>query len=122
MNKKKIPSKTELKKYYKTKHWETVRKKRLSKDNCRCQNCGKKATAVHHRNYKRLYNERMDDLISLCASCHIGKHTKKREDIKLKKYIKKWRTYEKRQKKNTRRIDQEKKDEIINNLTNNPRF
>lgn len=57
--------------------WQEKRKERLSKDNNRCYSCDTtKRLQVHHITYKRLYNENITDLVTLCRSCHQEVHTK----------------------------------------------
>lgn len=36
--------------------------------------CGKVATEIHHLTYDRIGNERIDDLLPLCADCHGNYH------------------------------------------------
>lgn len=61
--------------YLKTEHWKNLRLKKL-KDKPLCQICGtNKGLHVHHKRYKYqgksiLFNERLEDLITLCSSCH----------------------------------------------------
>ena len=40
--------------------------------------CGGAATQAHHLTYKRLYHERKDDLVALCATCHVRAHGRTR--------------------------------------------
>lgn len=43
---------------------------------CVCFLCGSNKTlVVHHRTYERVGNERLDDLVALCPSCHTFVHT-----------------------------------------------
>ncbi len=61
-----------------------------------CEVCGMSVLLnIHHKTYKRLYKEKFNDLIILCAFCHkklhedhttLEKMTK--EMLKLKKYLK----------------------------------
>ena len=52
----------------------------LERDNYTCQSCGStKNLQVHHIKYKNLYNEPLEDLITLCggkAGCHNTLHKK----------------------------------------------
>lgn len=36
-----------------------------------CEKCRRrKATQVHHKTYKRIFNEPLSDLLAVCAPCH----------------------------------------------------
>lgn len=51
--------------------WQSVRRSRLRTDNYTCQECYRKHDLqVHHLTYKRLGDERIEDLITLCVRCH----------------------------------------------------
>ena len=46
-----------------------------------CQLCKmRKAYQVHHKTYKRIFNERLTDLIAVCGICHLDKHKLLTED------------------------------------------
>ena len=64
--------------YMQSEAWDKKRKKRLSLDDYICQDCRckNKPLDVHHLNYKRLGRERMEDLLSVCRSCHLRRHKK----------------------------------------------
>ena len=59
-------------------HWRFKRETRFNIDKGICQSCGKtiylNSFHCHHENYNSLFNEDMQDLISLCWSCHKEKH------------------------------------------------
>lgn len=66
-------------KYLKTPQWKAVRLRRMAKDGYACFGCGaKKSLQVHHVNYRRMGQERMGDLRTLCQDCHAGITTKER--------------------------------------------
>lgn len=82
LNRIKTLKRTELKKQsIKAKEmWNNVREIVLKRDNYKCRLCGKKATQVHHihlRSKRRdlLYN--LNNLISLCDSCHFHRGSEK---------------------------------------------
>lgn len=77
----------EYQKYLQTAIWHTIRRQRLAIDNGECVLCGIKATNVHHRRYpKRLGSETVNDLISLCDTCHSRHHDKiKTEELSVSK-------------------------------------
>jgi hypothetical protein len=55
--------------------WYERRKWILKRANFLCEKCRKRpATVVHHRTYKRVFNEEPADLIALCGSCHAEIH------------------------------------------------
>jgi 5-methylcytosine-specific restriction endonuclease McrA len=61
--------------YYKSQEWKRKRKAVFIRDNFLCQDCKIwKAEEVHHLHYRNLFNESLDDLISLCAPCHGKRH------------------------------------------------
>jgi 5-methylcytosine-specific restriction endonuclease McrA len=47
-----------------------VRTAALARARWRCERCGAPADDVHHRTYRRLGVERLEDVEVLCASCH----------------------------------------------------
>ncbi len=55
--------------------WKLKRLKVLRRDNHLCQECKEQtATQVHHLTYKRIFNERLSDLLSVCNDCHEAIH------------------------------------------------
>jgi hypothetical protein len=51
--------------------WQDKRNERLALDGNRCQGCGSLVNLnVHHLNYRRLGNEQMRDLVTVCETCH----------------------------------------------------
>jgi 5-methylcytosine-specific restriction endonuclease McrA len=68
-------------KYYKyqtyldSDQWKELRQKVFARDNGICFYCKThKAEQVHHKHYLTLYKENLDDLESVCASCHHDIH------------------------------------------------
>lgn len=58
-------------KYLNTSEWKAKRSKALRRDGHRCVLCFVDGPLdVHHVSYERLGNERLNDLMSLCRSCH----------------------------------------------------
>lgn len=59
-------------------NWRFKRETRFNIDKGICQSCGKtiylNSFHCHHLNYTSLFNEDMQDLISLCYSCHQEEH------------------------------------------------
>ena len=61
------------------KEYEALRKQVLSRDNWRCQNCGAfENLQVHHIQWRsKLGHDSLENLITLCASCHDALHRKR---------------------------------------------
>nr|WP_169605364.1 HNH endonuclease [Microscilla sp. PRE1] len=58
-------------------YWKRIRLKVIERDKGVCQECKENiATEVHHLTYDNLYQERLEDLISVCQSCHSRIHQK----------------------------------------------
>ena len=59
-------------------NWRFKRETRFNIDKGICQSCGKtiylNSFHCHHLNYTSLFNEDMEDLVSLCYSCHQEEH------------------------------------------------
>lgn len=61
--------------YLMSKDWERLRNQKLSAVGSTCQICNSPDNLhIHHRTYKRIYNERLNDLTVLCGSCHLLFH------------------------------------------------
>lgn len=61
--------------YLKSSKWRQRRRAKLQEANYECErkDCHERdRLEVHHLTYERLGNERSDDLIVLCQSCHWG--------------------------------------------------
>jgi len=61
--------------YLNSEHWRTIRRLVLERDGHACVVCYASGPGleIHHRTYERgWYNERMDDLHTLCTPCHRG--------------------------------------------------
>lgn len=61
--------------------WKNIRLRVLERDGDICQECKeRKATEVHHLTYERLGNELLEDLLSVCRSCHLKIHGRNKTD------------------------------------------
>jgi hypothetical protein len=70
--------------YLQSSQWKARRKYILTAGRHRCQVCSSKdALHVHHRSYKRLGDERIDDLVVLCKTCHDLFHQNGRMPVRL---------------------------------------
>lgn len=60
------------KKYINSKEWYRKRERWLEQADYECQWCSRRRCRlqVHHLTYERLFNERDDDVIVLCSTCH----------------------------------------------------
>jgi 5-methylcytosine-specific restriction endonuclease McrA len=74
---KKLPVKTSYIEYLESANWKKLREKVLERDGHRCAKCGKPdRLQAHHRTYDRVREENLDDLITLCRTCHAAVHGK----------------------------------------------
>ena len=67
---------TNYKEYLKSDHWKNVKKRyKDSKLTQKCYICGSnKHINIHHKTYKRLGKEKLNDLVPLCQECHYLTH------------------------------------------------
>jgi 5-methylcytosine-specific restriction endonuclease McrA len=92
--------------YLQSEAWRHKRRWVLFRDERQCQHCGSRTQLeVHHRHYRNLGREKLEDLITLCKTCHQQQHGKPLKD-KLKKTIKRRRHYgqNKNRKRTTRHV------------------
>lgn len=55
--------------------WRLIARERAKKDNFNCVMCKSPNKLItHHLTYKRLYNETLYDLVTLCSRCHLRIH------------------------------------------------
>lgn len=90
--KKTLPSKNkqEYYNYLRSQPWRDKRKLALEFYGNNCCLCGSRhSIQVHHRNYRNIFHENMEDLILLCESCHKQFHKNKIwKNGKTSKYMK----------------------------------
>jgi hypothetical protein len=59
--------------------WKDLRYLALIRDNFTCQDCNRKVTSdtahCHHLTYSNLGSENLSDVVILCRSCHIERHS-----------------------------------------------
>ena len=66
-----MPCNKKLREYLESKSWIEKRKEKL-KENSLCEKCRRrKATEIHHKHYKSLGSESLNDLVSMCRICHL---------------------------------------------------
>jgi 5-methylcytosine-specific restriction endonuclease McrA len=65
--------------YLDSDQWMLIRRLKLEEARGKCEVCSSdKLLQVHHRDYSRLFNERLEDLTVLCDRCHELYETNKR--------------------------------------------
>ena len=62
----------QYRKYINSAAWFIKRDQVLLRANNRCEHCGEENTKlqVHHRHYRTLGKEKLNDLVCLCLNCH----------------------------------------------------
>lgn len=61
--------------YLHSEKWRELRAKKIKSCHFKCEGCGTNhGLQVHHLTYKRIFNERMNDLMVLCGDCHAKTH------------------------------------------------
>ncbi len=62
--------------YLQTEHWKSLRMQVIERDDWRCQSCHDTTDnpQVHHLTYDRRGKELLEDLITICPSCHRAIH------------------------------------------------
>jgi hypothetical protein len=61
--------------YLKSEAWIAKKWQVFKRDEYQCQKCGTaKNIQCHHLTYEHLYNEPLDDLVTLCRLCHVSIH------------------------------------------------
>lgn len=77
--------------YLQSQEWQEVRERVFKQRGRKCERCnedlrGKKAD-VHHKHYRNLFNEKLEDLEVLCRPCHNLEHKDKRKKSNIKKTL-----------------------------------
>lgn len=67
---------TKYNEYIRSNEWKEKCEKILARDNHECQHCHAHTPdlSVHHKTYENLFNEKDEDLITLCDNCHKKEH------------------------------------------------
>lgn len=68
--------------YLKSPAWKALRHLLRTIRGDTCSRCSKPWKEVHHKTYKNLFNEKLEDLECLCSLCH-RKHHKKERQLKV---------------------------------------
>jgi hypothetical protein len=67
--------------YLCSREWDLKRESVIARSGGLCERCRhNEGTAVHHKTYARIYNERLTDLIHLCNDCHDFVHGRGHDD------------------------------------------
>lgn len=68
--------------YLNSKEWHKIRDKVMRRAKGICEVCGDMgASEVHHKTYKRIYQEKLKDLLAVCKPCHLEVHGLLTEDL-----------------------------------------
>ena len=74
-SKKKVKPKRSYKEYLKSDTWKIKRDKVIKRAKNKCEVCNtNRAWQVHHITYKRIFRERLSDLVATCETCHKAEH------------------------------------------------
>lgn len=75
--------------YMQSQKWRLLSNYIKVRDKHQCQLCNsKQQLEVHHQTYENLFNEKEEDLITLCRNCHQQIHNKLGYDYSSTYYIK----------------------------------
>ena len=82
----------EYKKYLDSPEWKKLSMAILNRDKWKCVKCGVRRRykgvetylQVHHLTYENIFHEKLEDLTTLCKSCHDASHNKTFEVFNLK--------------------------------------
>lgn len=68
--------------FMKTSVWERLRQLIFARDGFRCRNCGSAINIeCHHLRYPEVWGEeKLDDLITFCDTCHAKLHNKEKNN------------------------------------------
>jgi len=114
--------------YLKSKHWNMMKHKARLEYGYICSHCSENDCVLHlhHKTYKRVGNENIDDLMFLCADCHSKEHNRlktiksNKNSVKAKNKTTKKRNKSKRNKKNQKKQKKKKSIFPIDNIKTEP--
>ena len=75
-DKERLQKKHDYEKYLMSSEWAKKRMQTMDRDSWKCVICGNEADVVHHLTYERIFNESLNDLVSLCTECHQREHSR----------------------------------------------
>lgn len=68
--------------YLLSSEWYVKKQQTFKRDGHRCRKCySEKNLKAHHKTYQSLFNENLDDLITLCGSCHSNTHDAMKKNL-----------------------------------------
>lgn len=105
--------KTKYNAYIASPEWQEKRKEVFEHKWCACEACGStKYLHIHHGTYRRLYNEKIEDLFVLCGKCHTELHEKygTKDLFRATKAFIKWAELIPRKSRWRKSLEQRKKD------------
>ncbi len=70
-------TKEDYKKYLFSAWWRAKRQEKMVEQSRKCERCGKPAKEVHHKHYRTVGAEKLEDLEALCSECHSEEHKKR---------------------------------------------
>lgn len=66
---------TPYERYLQSEEWEQLRREVFQRDKYRCRRCGdRNQLHCHHLHYETLYEEELEDLVTMCKDCHKEVH------------------------------------------------
>lgn len=75
---KKISRRQEYENHLNSQKWKDFRETAFEFYGRSCMECGKtQSLHIHHKHYRTLFNERLEDVMVLCKGCHEEKHGRK---------------------------------------------
>lgn len=89
----------EYSQYIKTNHWKTLRERFINSRRFtgECFVCGKsldkKYAIIHHKTYKYIWKEKLQNLVAICRTCHQEVHYEKGIRLPLTKETLNQRVY-----------------------------
>jgi hypothetical protein len=73
--------------YLASREWAVLKEAVKARSSGRCERCGAEGSHVHHQTYERIYAERIEDLIHVCAPCHEFLSGKRDDDPNLSRPV-----------------------------------
>lgn len=73
--------------YLQSEAWQKKRSAVILRAHGKCERCGQRPRwlEVHHKTYKRLYRERLSDLLACCPRCHELEDRLRKEAVELRR-------------------------------------
>jgi 5-methylcytosine-specific restriction endonuclease McrA len=69
--------------YLKSDAWKKIKIQVFTERGLECEKCySTKGLQIHHKHYRNIFNEKLEDLILLCSECHQKEHDKPKKKRK----------------------------------------